>query len=77
MSKNQKPKELNATKTKEPLTVEYAIENKFNSIDCIKYFNPDWSDEDCDFYLWENTAFPFNSPKELIEQLNKVFLNNN
>mgnify|MGYP003665744766 CR=1 FL=1 len=33
------------------LTLEYTLENKLTPIDCIKYFNPEWSDEHCDFYL--------------------------
>lgn len=38
-----------------PLTLEHATENKFTGIDCIKYFNPDWTDEQCDYYLWEKS----------------------
>lgn len=58
----------------EKLTLEYVEENKFTPIDCIKYFNPKWTDEHCDFYLWEETCFPF-STKMLIEQLNSKLLN--
>lgn len=58
----------------EKLTLKYAIENKFTAIDCIKYFNPDWTDDHCDFYLWEFTCYPF-STEILIEQLNNKFLN--
>ena len=56
------------------LTLEYALKNKFTAIDCIKYFNPNWTDEQCDFYLWEHTCFPF-STETLIKQLNSKFLN--
>ncbi len=55
-----------------PLTLEYALENKFRPIDCVKYFEPDWTDEECEFYLWEFTCFPL-SIKETISQLNKIF----
>ncbi|HWY37098.1 MAG TPA: hypothetical protein VNY73_00970 [Bacteroidia bacterium] len=56
-----------------PLTIEHAIENKFNNLGLVKYFNPSWSDEECDHYLWEHTCFPF-SIEETIKQLNKAFL---
>ncbi len=58
----------------EKLTLKYAIENKFTPIDCVKYFKPEWTDEECDFYLWEFTCYPF-STEILIEQLNNKFLN--
>ena len=55
-----------------PLTVEYAIENKFNALDLIKYFSPNITDEEADFLLWERTCFPF-SLEETIKQLNEIF----
>lgn len=33
-----------------PLTLKYAIKNHFSPIDCIKYFKPEWSNEQCDIY---------------------------
>ena len=59
---------------KKPLTEKHAIKNKFSGIDCIKYFKPDWTDEDCDFHLWNETCFPF-STTILIAQLNEEFIN--
>ena len=56
------------------LTLEYALKNKFTPIDCVKYFNPKWTNELCDFYLWEETCFPL-STETLIKQLNNKFLN--
>ena len=56
-----------------PLTLQHAIDNKFTAIDCVRYFQPDWSDEECDYYLWSQTCFPF-STEIMIEQLNKYFL---
>ena len=56
------------------LTIEHVIENKLTPICCVKYFNPDWTDEQCDFYLWEFTCFPF-STEDMIKQLNNE-LNN-
>lgn len=56
-----------------PLTLQHAIDNKFTAVDCIRYFKPDWSDEECDFYLWEFTYYPF-SMEIMIEKLNKYFL---
>ncbi len=60
--------------TIEPLTEGHAIKNKFTGIDCVKYFNPDWTDKDCDFHLWNETCFPF-STTIMIDQLNKEFIN--
>lgn len=57
----------------EALTVEYAIKNKFTFVDCIKYFNPSWTNEECDFYLWECTCYPF-STEDVIKQLNQKFI---
>lgn len=56
-----------------PLTLQHAIENKFTAIDCVRYFQPNWSDEECDYFLWSHTCFPF-STEIMIEQLNKYFL---
>ena len=55
------------------LTLQHAIENKFTDIDCVKYFKPDWSDEDCYYFLRSHTCFPF-SMEIMIEQLNKYFI---
>ena len=60
----------------EALTLEYAIENTLSPTDCVKYFKPDWSDEECSFYLWENTCFPF-SNEMMIDELNNKLLNTN
>ena len=56
------------------LTKKFAEENNLTPFDLIRHFNPDWSDERCDYYLWEETCFPF-STEVLINQLNKEFLN--
>ena len=56
-----------------PLSIQHAIENNFTAIDCVRYFNPDWSDEECDYYLWSHTCFQF-STEIMIEQLNKYFI---
>lgn len=56
-----------------PLTLKYALENLKTPIDLVKYFKPDWSDELCDFYLYEHTCFPF-SIEKTIEQLNEKLL---
>ena len=58
----------------EPLTIDYVTENKLYGIDLIKYFNTEWSDEECDFYLWEFTTFPFANIESLIIQLNNKFI---
>lgn len=54
------------------LTTETAIKNKMSPIDCVKYFRPDWTDDQCDYYLWEETCFPMNTDiwiSQLNEQL--------
>jgi hypothetical protein len=58
----------------EPLTIDYAINNKFSMIDCVKHFHPEWSDKECNHYLWEHTCYPF-SDIQTINQLNINFLN--
>jgi hypothetical protein len=55
-----------------PLTLEYAKENKFNVLDLVKYFNPNITNEEADFLLWEKTCYPF-SLEETIKQLNEIF----
>jgi len=56
-----------------PLTLQHAIDNKFTAVDCVKYFKPGWTDEECDFHLWEFTCFPF-STEIMINQLNQYFI---
>lgn len=56
-----------------PLTLQHAIDNKFTAIDCVRYFQPDWTDEECDFHLCEFTCYPF-SMQIMITQLNQYFL---
>lgn len=56
-----------------PLTLAYARENLFFATDYIKYFKPHWTDEECDYYLWEKTCYPFSTEK-LIEQLNEQLI---
>ena len=55
------------------LTIEMA--NTMLYIDWVKHFRPNWSDEQCEFYLWEYTCFPFHYV-ETIKQLNNQLLNN-
>lgn len=55
------------------LTLEHAIENKFNAEDCVRYFDENLSKEEVDYILWEETCFPF-STETMIEQLNKKFI---
>jgi len=55
-----------------PLTPEYATENNFTPLDCVKYFKPDWSDEACFDLLIEETCYPFDF-KRMIKQLNNKF----
>ena len=54
------------------LTIEMAMDivTKTSYIDCVKYFRPDWTDDECEFYLWEHTCYPFGL-KEIIKQLNE------
>lgn len=56
----------------DPLTYQYAIENDFTPMDCVRYFKPEASDQECDFILWEKTCFPA-STETMIAQLNQYF----
>jgi hypothetical protein len=51
------------------LTIEMA--NQMPYIDWVKHFRPEWSDDQCDFYLWEHTYFPFSTKEIIIKQLNE------
>jgi len=44
-----------------------------NPLDLIKHFKPDWTDEQCDFYIWEYTCYPFDL-EETVKQLNEQLL---
>ena len=55
-----------------PLTIEQANQIS-NPIELVKYFKPDWTDEECDYYLWEFTCFPFDL-EETVKQLNEGLL---
>lgn len=56
------------------LTIKHAIKNQFTHQDCIKYFKPEWTSDECNRYLWEETCFPF-STELVIHHLNSHFLN--
>lgn len=56
-----------------PLTLEHAIENNFNAIDCVKYFRPEWDNEYCDYFLYNYTCFPM-SMEKTIKQLNEQLI---
>jgi hypothetical protein len=58
-----------------PLTIEEVIQSKMTPIEWVKYFNPEWTNEECDFYLWEQTCYPMDT-QSVINQLNNKFLNN-
>jgi hypothetical protein len=51
------------------LTIEMAKDMDF--IDWVQHFRPDWPDEQCEFYLWEHTYFPFSTKETIIKQLNE------
>lgn len=51
------------------LTLEHAKEKDFRVIDCVKFFRPEWTDEQCKDYLWNKTCFPFDM-EVMISQLN-------
>ena len=59
---------------KEPLTLDMVKEKSMSAIDIVQYFKPDWGKEECDFYLWEYTCYPF-STSVMVRHLNKRFLN--
>jgi len=53
------------------LTIDMAKDMTF--IDCVKHFRPQWTDQQCEFYLWEYTCFPLHFA-ETIKQLNEQLL---
>lgn len=55
------------------LTAKYAIEKGMSAIDCVKWYNPDLTDNECDFILWEKTCFPMNTDIWL-KQLHECFI---
>jgi hypothetical protein len=57
----------------EKLTLEYSIENKFTPNMCVNWYFPDYSDEQCNYVLWEETCFPM-SMETTLEQLYKMYL---
>ena len=54
-----------------PLTLETAIKKEMTPTDCVQYYRPDWSKDDCFIYLWEYTMFPLGSIKRVLDQLNE------
>lgn len=56
---------------KDKLTLQMALENKFNATDCIKYYWPDMPDGDADYMLWNETCFPFDNEIMLTQIYNK------
>lgn len=55
-----------------PLTLFELTIHKRTYIELIKHYMPEASDEYAEYYLWNETCFPF-STKHLIEQLNERF----
>jgi len=57
------------------LTIDMAMDiaNKTSYKDWVKHFRQDWSDEQCEFYIWEHTCFPLHFA-ETIKQLNEQLL---
>jgi len=60
----------------EPITIEYILENKLTPVQCVQYFKPEWTVEQCDFFVWEQTCFPFDTVS-FIKQLNESFIGKN
>lgn len=56
------------------LTFEKAVELKLNPIGCVKYYFPEFSNELCDFVLYERTCFPF-STEIFLNQLYDLYKN--
>lgn len=57
---------------KRKLTLNAAIKKGFNPIDCVKYYDKDLSNRDCDGILYEFTCFPFDM-KMCLNQLFDFF----
>lgn len=61
--------------SKKELTIEYVTKNNLTAIDCVRFFNSHWDDQECEEYLWNSTCFPF-SIETMAKQLNNQFNNN-
>ena len=55
--------------SKADLTLEYVEKHKLDSVGMVKYFKPDWTDLNCNAYLWEHTDYP-DDMEMTIKQLN-------
>jgi hypothetical protein len=55
---------------KPPLTKEDTA-GKMSWAECIRYYRPDWSDEQCDYFLWNETCYPFDGETTL-KQINET-----
>lgn len=53
---------------KPKLTIEQAVEQKLTLIDCVRYYMPGWTAEQCNYYIWNYTCYPFSS-EVMMEQL--------
>lgn len=58
----------------ERLTFNQAKENGMSGIDCVKYYDSNLSNGQCDSILWGETCFPFD-PEKTLEQLYSFFKN--
>ncbi len=49
------------------------MKNKISFEDLIRKFEPDLTDEECDFILMEKTSFPFSDLETIERQLKDFF----
>lgn len=43
------------------LTIDEITKNRMTWAEVIRHYNPDATDEECEFILWEKTPFPMSS----------------
>lgn len=52
------------------LTLEMVKEQKMTPRSMVKFFRPEWSDEACNYYIWNHTCFPMSITGTIL-QLNE------
>jgi len=54
---------------KADLTLDYIEKYKLSPTAMVKHFKPDWTDWECNTYLWEHTDYP-DDMEMTVKQLN-------
>ena len=61
---------------KPKLTLRTAANDGFTLFGCVTYYWPYYTDEQCEFTLWEKTCYP-NSSEIMLNQLYELYIKEN